>query len=82
MNCFGRLAVYLSRWFHEPVTNKLASFIILCLFKAASLSWKWVKKKKIQSSETIETGQRVPKHLDNCGHVEHRTSIPPCSMNS
>lgn len=55
----------------------------VCL-KAATLSWKWVKKKNKtkknqrvkQSSEIIKTGQRVPKHLDNCGHVEHRISIP------
>lgn len=62
MKHFDHLVVYLSHWFYEPPMNKLASFIVLRLFKAASLSYKWVKTKtKTKNSETIKTGPRVPK---------------------
>lgn len=83
MNCSDHWAVYLSHWFYEPSMSILACFIILSLFKSSNTVLEMGQEKKTkqknrvkQSSEIIKTGQRVPKHLDNCGHVEHRISIP------
>lgn len=84
MNCFKpftlykflQSAVYLSHWFYEPSMNKLASFLSFCLFKAAFTVLEMGKEKINEKAQTIKTGQLLPKHLDNCGHVEHRTSFP------
>lgn len=51
-----------------------------CLIKAVSLSWKWVKKRKKvrikQSSTTMKTWQRVPKHRTTVGMLNTDYPFP------